>query len=256
MAASASSSSSSTQITSNAAAAPSNAAITSNAAAAPLDLSTLYTISPSEQCVTLVSKDARQFNVPERIAYVSVTLRDMLQDLLPQRDPIPLTEISGTTLERVIAYCALYLKNNTPPPPPPPSSSSSSSSTSTSAVATPMAVVNSTDVSKYTPHDVELEYDAHHPRLDTPLEPWERQICDIDQCSLFDLTNAANYLHITTLLEASCKIIAERIKGKSTAEIRTMFNIVNDFTPEEEEEMARENTWEYDSSQKATPKAP
>ena len=33
------------------------------------------------------------------------------------------------------------------------------------------------------------------------------------------------------------------IKGKSPEEIRTTFNILNDFTPEEEEQIRRENEW-------------
>jgi S-phase kinase-associated protein 1 len=33
------------------------------------------------------------------------------------------------------------------------------------------------------------------------------------------------------------------IKGKSVEEIRKTFNIVNDFTPEEEEQIRKENEW-------------
>ena len=33
------------------------------------------------------------------------------------------------------------------------------------------------------------------------------------------------------------------IKGKTPEEIRAHFNIQNDFTPEEEEEVRRENAW-------------
>ena len=33
------------------------------------------------------------------------------------------------------------------------------------------------------------------------------------------------------------------IKGKTPEEIRKTFNIKNDFTPEEEEEVRRENQW-------------
>ena len=36
------------------------------------------------------------------------------------------------------------------------------------------------------------------------------------------------------------------IKGKSPEEIRETFNIENDFTPEEEEEIRRENAWGQD----------
>jgi S-phase kinase-associated protein 1 len=56
-------------------------------------------------------------------------------------------------------------------------------------------------------------------------------------------TQAANYLEISTLLDEGCKIIANMIKGKSPSEIRRIFNIQNDFTPEEEEQIKRENEW-------------
>jgi len=40
-----------------------------------------------------------------------------------------------------------------------------------------------------------------------------------------------------------CKTVANMIKGKSVEEIRKTFNIVNDFTPEEEEQIRKENEW-------------
>jgi S-phase kinase-associated protein 1 len=36
------------------------------------------------------------------------------------------------------------------------------------------------------------------------------------------------------------------IKGKTPEEIRKIFNIENDFTPEEEEEVRRENQWAFE----------
>jgi len=36
-----------------------------------------------------------------------------------------------------------------------------------------------------------------------------------------------------------CKTVANMIKGKSVEEIRKQFNIVNDFTPEEEEQIRK-----------------
>jgi len=36
------------------------------------------------------------------------------------------------------------------------------------------------------------------------------------------------------------------IKGKTPEEIRKLFNIVNDFTPEEEAQIKKENEWAED----------
>ena len=48
---------------------------------------------------------------------------------------------------------------------------------------------------------------------------------------------AANYLDIKGLLDVTCKSVANMIKGKSPEEIRKTFNIKNDFTPAEEEQV-------------------
>ena len=40
--------------------------------------------------------------------------------------------------------------------------------------------------------------------------------------------------------------VANMIKGKTPEEIRKTFNIRNDFTPEEEEEVRRENQWAFE----------
>lgn len=65
----------------------------------------------------------------------------------------------------------------------------------------------------------------------------------IDDETLFNLILAANYLDIKSLLDLTCKTVADEIKGKTPEEIRVRFNIKNDFTPEEEEEVKRENAW-------------
>lgn len=41
--------------------------------------------------------------------------------------------------------------------------------------------------------------------------------------------------------DVGCKTVANMIKGKTPEEIRKLFNIVNDFTPEEEAQIRKEN---------------
>mmetsp|Transcript_154878 Transcript_154878/g.268356 ORF Transcript_154878/g.268356 Transcript_154878/m.268356 type:complete len:101 (+) Transcript_154878:2-304(+) len=72
---------------------------------------------------------------------------------------------------------------------------------------------------------------------------WDADYVDIPQELLFELVLAANSLNIKSLLDLLCAKVASMIKGKTTEEIRKQFNIVNDFTPEEEAQAREENRW-------------
>lgn len=80
----------------------------------------------------------------------------------------------------------------------------------------------------------------------TDIDEWDKKYMDVDQEILFDIILAANYLDIKQLLDLGCKTVANMIKGKSANEIRKTFNIVNDFTPEEEDQIKKENEWAED----------
>ncbi|KAL7271171.1 hypothetical protein RUND412_006098 [Rhizina undulata] len=75
------------------------------------------------------------------------------------------------------------------------------------------------------------------------INEWDQNFMQVDQEMLFEIIMAANYLDIKPLLDIGCKTIANMMKGKSPDEIRQTFNIGNDFTPEEEEQIRRENEW-------------
>jgi len=75
------------------------------------------------------------------------------------------------------------------------------------------------------------------------ISPWDQQFVEVDQATLFEMILAANYLDIKPLLDLTCKTVANMIKGKTPEEIRKTFNIKNDFTPEEEEKIRKENEW-------------
>ncbi|KAK2656947.1 hypothetical protein Ddye_009999 [Dipteronia dyeriana] len=78
------------------------------------------------------------------------------------------------------------------------------------------------------------------------LKSWDAEFVKVDQATLFDLILAANYLNIKGLLDLTCQTVADMIKGKTPEEIRRTFNITNDFTAEEEEEVRRENQWAFE----------
>ncbi|CAN6555226.1 unnamed protein product [Malus baccata var. baccata] len=62
------------------------------------------------------------------------------------------------------------------------------------------------------------------------VKEWDAEFMKIDQNTLYDL--------IMT--------VADMIKGKTPEQIRTTLNIKNDFTPEEEEKIRRENQWAFE----------
>uniref|UniRef100_A0A0E0M146 SKP1-like protein n=1 Tax=Oryza punctata TaxID=4537 RepID=A0A0E0M146_ORYPU len=76
------------------------------------------------------------------------------------------------------------------------------------------------------------------------LKSFDAAFIDVDNATLFDLILAANHLNVPCLLNLACQP-ADLIKGKTVEEIRETFAIVNDFTPEEEEEIRKENAWAF-----------
>ena len=110
-------------------------------------------------------------------------------------------------------------------------------------VPVPLPMVSSKVLTKV------IEYCTYHHRAEEAGTPedetrvWDRDFLKVDDETLFSLILAANYLNVKPLLDLVCKAVADEIKGKTPDEIRARFNIKNDFTPEEEAEVAKENAW-------------
>ncbi|CAI4225581.1 unnamed protein product [Auanema sp. JU1783] len=88
----------------------------------------------------------------------------------------------------------------------------------------------------------EDDKDSREKRLDD-IPSWDVEFLKVDQATLFEIILAANYLDIPGLLDVTCKSVANLIKGKGPEEIRRTFNILNDFSQEEEEQIRKENAW-------------
>ncbi|OVA07481.1 SKP1 component [Macleaya cordata] len=79
------------------------------------------------------------------------------------------------------------------------------------------------------------------------LKKWDVNFMKIiDQVTLFDIIMAANYLNIKNLMDLTCQTVTDMIKDKSVEDVRKIFNIVNDFTPEEEAAIRNENQWAFE----------
>ncbi|OXV06842.1 hypothetical protein Egran_05391 [Elaphomyces granulatus] len=99
----------------------------------------------------------------------------------------------------------------------------------------------SDDDDEITDHDHKT---TDHETTSTCMSEWdEKFITALDQETLLEVVLAANFLDIKGLLDIGCMAIGNMIKGKSVEELRAQFDIVNDFTPEEEERIRRENAW-------------
>ncbi|KAL1509884.1 hypothetical protein ABEB36_004555 [Hypothenemus hampei] len=92
-------------------------------------------------------------------------------------------------------------------------------------------------------HDPPLSEDINLDTRTNNITCWDAEFLKVDQGTLFGLILAANYLDIKGLLNIACKIVATMIIGKTTEEIRKTFNIENDFTAEEEQQVRKENDW-------------
>lgn len=110
----------------------------------------------------------------------------------------------------------------------------------------PLADINSDVLKKI------LEWcQRHHTELSTPssnaeLREWDRQYFQVDQEMLFSIILGSNFLEMIGLLNQGCDAVADLIKGKSSAEIRALFNIEDDLTDAEKEEIRKENEWAED----------
>ena len=156
--------------------------------------------------VVLQSSDEKNFTVEKDILMRSALLKNMLADIEDSSDPIPLPQVDSTTLEKVIEYLE-YHKDD------------------------PI------------PEEEEEEEDYTRPRPSDDIEPWDKDFIGKDLVLINHILVAANYMDIKDLLDLAAKTVANMMKGKTTEQLREMFNIVNDFTPEEEEEIRKENAW-------------
>eukprot|EP00052_Salpingoeca_macrocollata_P000410 m.20143 g.20143 ORF g.20143 m.20143 type:complete len:164 (+) comp10497_c0_seq1:95-586(+) len=156
-----------------------------------------------ERLLKLKSSDGKEFEVPESVAKMSVTIRNLQEDLGDDVEdtPIPVPNVNSTILQKVIQFCTEHKDD-------PPLS-----------------------------EEQELE------RRNEEITGWDADFVKVDQNTLFDMILAANFLDIKPMLDLTCKSVANMIRGKSPEDIRKHFGIKNDFTPEEEDQIRRENEW-------------
>jgi S-phase kinase-associated protein 1 len=80
-------------------------------------------------------------------------------------------------------------------------------------------------------------------RPSSDIPQWDDAFLNMDNSALLHLLLAANYLDVKQLYVYICKKVAKMLKDKTADQIRECFHIINDYTPEEEERVRKENEW-------------
>ncbi|RDW57732.1 hypothetical protein BP5796_12533 [Coleophoma crateriformis] len=177
-------------------------------------LSDSITTHPTK--IKLLTQDLTVVEVEQRVAEHSVLIKHLCTffgEKIVSRHYIPLPGVNEVVLRKVLEWCNHY---------------------------------KSDDHLTSTRHYNGWDEDFVNAREKTNVSEWDQKFVQIDQEMLFEIILAANYLDIKPLLDLACLTVANMIKGKSADEIRETFNITNDFTPEEEEQIRRENEWAED----------
>ena len=89
----------------------------------------------------------------------------------------------------------------------------------------------------------EIERPLPSSKFEECVDKWDFDYIDICLDEIFEIINASNYLNIKPLLELASAKMASLMKGKTTEEIKKLFGITNDFTPEEEQQIIEEDKW-------------
>ncbi|CAM9949219.1 unnamed protein product, partial [Chrysoparadoxa australica] len=157
-----------------------------------------------DRTVHLLSQDGESFDVPVKVAQMSELVKTMIDDDAEGEDQeaqeIPLPNVKCNVLAKVIEFCKHHEQD--------------------------------------TMHEIEKPLKSAN--MHEVVQEWYASFVQVEQEILFELILAANYMDIKPLLDLTCATVASMIKGKTPEEIRKTFNIVNDFTPEEEAQVREE----------------
>ncbi|KAF0929727.1 hypothetical protein E2562_024419 [Oryza meyeriana var. granulata] len=179
--------------------------------------------------LVLVSDDGVEVRVSVAAARVSNTLRGMIEDGCAT-GRIPIMGVHPDVLALIAEYCEKHAPHYDPE-------------------------ASARDRYPFPPFPVDLPPSASSIKPVTFVDPdadphglkaFDKKFLDVDNSTLFEIIMAANYLNIEDLLEDACTTVADKIRGKSPEEIRDQFEIENDYTPEQEAEVRRENAWAFE----------
>jgi len=159
----------------------------------------------------MTSSDGKEFEVDRKVAEMFKVVKDMLAALGEGAEnpdvPVPAQNVRGVILKKIIEWA---------------------------------------DHHKDDP-DTEDEEEQYRDRRTDDIPKWDQEfLAKMTNEQVYETLQACNYLDLKPLLEICCKTVCNWMKGKSVEEVRTLFGIETDYTPEEDEALKKENAWAED----------
>ena len=150
-----------------------------------------------------ISKEGISFTVDIQVAKMSKIVENTIDEDDGEDHEIQLPNVKSAVLAKVIEYCEYYQTNEMTP------------------ITTPLK----------------------SSKLEDMVQPFYTDFCKVDKNMLCELVTAANFMDIKPLLDLTCLAVSIMIKGKPADELRAMFNLSSEFSPEEEAAVREENKW-------------
>lgn len=175
-----------------------------------------------------LTTDETEIAIPLRVVKTMKTISNMFEDLgdetLSSRTDLELTQGTYQAVTLLIKYMNLWLDNTAPEEIP------KGLEEPEPAKAGKFAAKQAVTLDK----PWQVAFMKEHFAPNTSSNPFG---------TLFEAVSLANFASCRPYLDIAAQAIANEIKGQTPHQIRDKFNIINDFTPEEEAQIQRENEW-------------
>jgi S-phase kinase-associated protein 1 len=159
------------------------------------------------QQVILMSKTEKPYQVPLRVAKLSELVKEMaMEDDVDEVSVIPLHEVDNEMLEKVLVFMHRHVDDPL------------------REVERPVKTKNMVDL----------------------VGVWDAAYMDLTNEEIISLTLAADYLNCGMLLDLCVTKIAAMVKDLEADELRKMWDISPDITPEEEKFVRETNPWIFE----------
>ena len=154
--------------------------------------------------ITVQTKEGKEVPIKKSAAMLSNLLKKYIEQDKVQEAPISLTEVDEKIIDKIYEYLDHF--------------------------------------NGQMPKDIEKPLQTND--MKNATDEWSSNFVDkIPLDDLINLTTAASYMEISTLIDLCCAKIACMCQEKSEEEIFRVFNINETFTEEEKQELRNENKW-------------